>query len=207
MEYIVSKALDHKDHHRELTSLLISDLYGKILCHDDVIDGFDDVLGKLSDLTIDTPEAATVSLKFNIQIIFIYNILWCFHFIFGHNCCHGWFHIRISPSVMIQILKYQYKQCILRLGVGCLDTCYFLLITWVGWGVMLSTFILNKSVHYKAGSRGSIYPGVFRTTKTLEKYFCLFQIVGKFIARAVADDCLPPRYIAKYKGTIETLTK
>lgn len=26
------------------------------------------------------------------------------------------------------------------------------------------------------------------------------QVVGKFIARAVADDCLPPKYIMKYRG-------
>ena len=29
-------------------------------------------------------------------------------------------------------------------------------------------------------------------------FLCL-QIVGKFIARAVADDCLPPKYIQKYR--------
>lgn len=60
VECLISKALDHKDHHRELTSVLISDLYGRVLSSDDVVDGFDDVLGKLSDLTIDTPDAATV---------------------------------------------------------------------------------------------------------------------------------------------------
>ncbi|PVD30284.1 hypothetical protein C0Q70_09548 [Pomacea canaliculata] len=64
VECLISKALDHKDHHRELTSVLISDLYGRVLSSDDVVDGFDDVLGKLSDLTIDTPDAATVVGKF-----------------------------------------------------------------------------------------------------------------------------------------------
>ena len=34
------------------------------------------------------------------------------------------------------------------------------------------------------------------------------QVVGKFIARAVADDCLPPKYIMKYKTEAECpLTK
>ncbi|XP_070540816.1 programmed cell death protein 4-like [Ptychodera flava] len=30
------------------------------------------------------------------------------------------------------------------------------------------------------------------------------EVVGQFIARAVADDCLPPKYIHKYKGNVET---
>ncbi|XP_077992297.1 programmed cell death protein 4-like isoform X2 [Glandiceps talaboti] len=30
------------------------------------------------------------------------------------------------------------------------------------------------------------------------------QIVGQFIARAVADDCLPPKFISSYKGKVDT---
>ena len=56
----MSKALDHKDPHREMTSALISDLYGRVLTPADVEDGFQDVLDRLSDLVIDTPDAASV---------------------------------------------------------------------------------------------------------------------------------------------------
>lgn len=64
VEFLVSKALDHKDHHRELTSILISDLYGKVLGGGDMMEGFDDVLSRLSDLVIDTPDASSVVGKF-----------------------------------------------------------------------------------------------------------------------------------------------
>ncbi|XP_076436179.1 programmed cell death protein 4-like [Babylonia areolata] len=64
VEFLVSKALDHKDHHRELTSILISDLYGKVLSGGDMMEGFDDVLSRLSDLVIDTPDATSVVGKF-----------------------------------------------------------------------------------------------------------------------------------------------
>ncbi|XP_076460642.1 programmed cell death protein 4-like [Babylonia areolata] len=64
VEFLISKALDHKDHHRELTSVLISDLYGKVLNTDHLMEGFDDVLTRLSDLVIDTPDASTVVGKF-----------------------------------------------------------------------------------------------------------------------------------------------
>ncbi|KAK7109895.1 programmed cell death protein 4-like [Littorina saxatilis] len=64
VEFLVSKALDHKDHHRELTSVLISDLYGKVLSGGDVTEGFDEVLNHLSDLAIDTPDASNLVGKF-----------------------------------------------------------------------------------------------------------------------------------------------
>ncbi|XP_041369955.1 LOW QUALITY PROTEIN: programmed cell death protein 4-like [Gigantopelta aegis] len=60
LEYMISIALDHKATHREMTSVLISDLYGKMLNHSDMGKGFDEVLTRLSDLTIDTPDAPTV---------------------------------------------------------------------------------------------------------------------------------------------------
>ena len=30
------------------------------------------------------------------------------------------------------------------------------------------------------------------------------QNVGKFIARAVADDCLPPKFVSGFKGAVES---
>ena len=32
----------------------------------------------------------------------------------------------------------------------------------------------------------------------------ILQVLGQFIARAVADDCLPPKFVASYKGKVET---
>lgn len=29
------------------------------------------------------------------------------------------------------------------------------------------------------------------------------QLLGQFIARCVADDCLPPKFITRYKGQVE----
>lgn len=60
LEIAISKALDHKAAHREMTSVLISDLYGKILSSQDVMNGFDAILDNLAELTIDTPEASSV---------------------------------------------------------------------------------------------------------------------------------------------------
>lgn len=60
LEIAISKALDHKAAHREMTSVLISDLYGKILSSNDVSSGFDSILNNLAELTIDTPEAPAV---------------------------------------------------------------------------------------------------------------------------------------------------
>ena len=69
VEFLVSKALDHKDHHRELTSVLISDLYGKVLSSKDMMEGFDDVLSHLSDLIIDTPDATTVGISLRVGVV------------------------------------------------------------------------------------------------------------------------------------------
>ncbi|XP_022341530.1 programmed cell death protein 4-like [Crassostrea virginica] len=60
LEIAISKALDHKAAHREMTSVLISDLYGKVLSSKDVMNGFDAILDSLAELTIDTPEAPSV---------------------------------------------------------------------------------------------------------------------------------------------------
>ena len=61
VEQAVNLALDHKATHREMTSVLISDMYSKTLSAEEIRKGFDIVLNNLSDLTIDTPDASTVS--------------------------------------------------------------------------------------------------------------------------------------------------
>lgn len=66
IELILSMALDHKSTHREMSSVLISDLYGKVLTSDDIASGFDDVLKSLNDLTIDAPDAPMVTTYFNL---------------------------------------------------------------------------------------------------------------------------------------------
>ena len=38
----------------------------------------------------------------------------------------------------------------------------------------------------------------------LKKISLSLQLVGQFIARAVADDCLPPKFISSYKGRLES---
>lgn len=53
----VEMALEHKNSHREMTSVLISDLYGRCLIGSDYEHGFDMLLNNLPDLILDTPEA------------------------------------------------------------------------------------------------------------------------------------------------------
>lgn len=59
-QIVVEIAMDHKPSHREMTSVLISDLYGRILSQRDICKAFDALLKNLPDLILDTPEAATV---------------------------------------------------------------------------------------------------------------------------------------------------
>ncbi|XP_055376372.1 programmed cell death protein 4 [Condylostylus longicornis] len=56
----VEISLDHKDSQREMTSLLISDLYGRVITGKDIVKGFEILLENLPDLTLDTPEAPTM---------------------------------------------------------------------------------------------------------------------------------------------------
>lgn len=62
--YVTSVAVeisfDHKDSQREMTSLLISDLYGRVITGRDIEKGFGILLENLPDLILDTPEAATL---------------------------------------------------------------------------------------------------------------------------------------------------
>lgn len=55
----VEISMDHKDSQREMTSLLISDLYGRVVTGKDITKGFDILLLNLPDLILDTPEAPT----------------------------------------------------------------------------------------------------------------------------------------------------
>ncbi|XP_014769416.1 programmed cell death protein 4 [Octopus bimaculoides] len=59
-EMAINLALDRKGLQREMTSVLISDLYGDYLSHEDIANGFDNVLRSLSELTLDAPEAPLV---------------------------------------------------------------------------------------------------------------------------------------------------
>jgi programmed cell death protein 4 len=54
----VEMAFEHKNSHREMTSLLLSDLYNRSLIGSDYERGFDMLLKNLPDLVLDTPEAA-----------------------------------------------------------------------------------------------------------------------------------------------------
>lgn len=64
VEFLVSKAIDHKALHCEMTSVLLSELYSRLLQHEDIKEGFNEVLGNLSDLVIDAPHAPEVIGKF-----------------------------------------------------------------------------------------------------------------------------------------------
>lgn len=57
---LISLAFDRKSSHRELASILISDLFGKILKSEDIQRGFDGLLNQLDDLELDTPDACNV---------------------------------------------------------------------------------------------------------------------------------------------------
>lgn len=54
---VVGIAFDHKQSQREMTSVLISDLYGRSVTRDDICAGFDLLLANLPDIMLDTPEA------------------------------------------------------------------------------------------------------------------------------------------------------
>lgn len=53
----VEMAFEHKISHREMTSVLLSDLYGRCLIGSDYEHGFDMLLNNLPDLVLDTPDA------------------------------------------------------------------------------------------------------------------------------------------------------
>lgn len=53
----IEMAFDHKMSHREMTSVLLSDLYGRCLIGSDYEHGFDMLLNNLPDLVLDIPDA------------------------------------------------------------------------------------------------------------------------------------------------------
>ncbi|EEC06780.1 programmed cell death protein 4 [Ixodes scapularis] len=56
----VSLAMERKPSHREMTSVLLSDMYGRILAESDFETGFQLLFKSLPDLVLDTPDATTV---------------------------------------------------------------------------------------------------------------------------------------------------
>ncbi|CAH1784453.1 unnamed protein product [Owenia fusiformis] len=59
-ELAVSLAMDRKASHRELISVLISDLYSKVLSQGEMAQGFDKLLHQLPELVIDCPDACDI---------------------------------------------------------------------------------------------------------------------------------------------------
>eukprot|EP00095_Tigriopus_kingsejongensis_P008042 maker-scaffold201_size263271-snap-gene-1.26 protein:Tk08042 transcript:maker-scaffold201_size263271-snap-gene-1.26-mRNA-1 annotation:"programmed cell death protein 4" len=57
---LIELAMDHKPSHRELASILISDLYQKVISQRDIGKAFDYLLNQLTDLILDTPDAPAV---------------------------------------------------------------------------------------------------------------------------------------------------
>lgn len=57
---IISLALERKSSHREMASVLVSDLFGKFLSSSDIQAAFNILLGQLDDLELDTPDASSV---------------------------------------------------------------------------------------------------------------------------------------------------
>lgn len=56
----VTLAMERKASHREMTSVLISDLYGFVLSEAEIERGFEVLLNSLPDLLLDTPTATDV---------------------------------------------------------------------------------------------------------------------------------------------------
>ncbi|XP_067935459.1 programmed cell death protein 4-like [Watersipora subatra] len=60
IQVLINLALDRKATVRELSSVLISDMYGNLLSQEDVSRSFSGVLAELPDLTLDAPEAPVI---------------------------------------------------------------------------------------------------------------------------------------------------
>ncbi|XP_045581755.1 programmed cell death protein 4 [Procambarus clarkii] len=56
----IELAMDHKPSHREMTSVLLADLYGHLLYEPHYTKGYDMLIKNLSDLVLDTPDAPTI---------------------------------------------------------------------------------------------------------------------------------------------------
>ena len=53
-------SMDHKPSHREMTSVLISDLFGHVINENDITKAFESLLANLPDLILDIPDACTI---------------------------------------------------------------------------------------------------------------------------------------------------
>lgn len=60
VQLAIEIAMDHKPSHREMTSVLISDLFGHVIKEHDISKAFENLLANLPDLTLDIPDAPTV---------------------------------------------------------------------------------------------------------------------------------------------------
>ncbi|XP_030748820.1 programmed cell death protein 4 [Sitophilus oryzae] len=60
VQQAIETAMDHKPSHRELTSVVISDLYGYVITESDIIKAFENLLANLNDLILDIPDAPVV---------------------------------------------------------------------------------------------------------------------------------------------------
>lgn len=61
---LICLALEKKSSHREMASILISDLFGKLMTSEHIQRGFDILLNQLDDLELDTPDASSVLSNF-----------------------------------------------------------------------------------------------------------------------------------------------
>lgn len=61
---MVEVAMDHKASHREMTSVLLSDLYQESLTQTDICRGFETLLAQLPELVLDCPDAPDILGKF-----------------------------------------------------------------------------------------------------------------------------------------------
>ncbi|XP_028128855.1 programmed cell death protein 4 isoform X1 [Diabrotica virgifera virgifera] len=60
VEQLIEIAMDHKPSHREMTSVLISDLFPHTINESDISKAFENLLANVNDLILDIPDAPTV---------------------------------------------------------------------------------------------------------------------------------------------------
>lgn len=60
VEQLIEIAMDHKPSHREMTSVLISDLFPHVINETDISKAFENLLANLNDLILDIPDAPIV---------------------------------------------------------------------------------------------------------------------------------------------------
>lgn len=60
VQLAIEIAMDHKPSHREMTSVLISDLFGHCINESDITKAFENLLANVTDLILDIPDAPTV---------------------------------------------------------------------------------------------------------------------------------------------------